>query len=1080
MTIWLGFIALGLGLGASLFMPVPQNLKTSFDAGQSLYALGEFEGAILEYNKIVNFKSKAVRTDSVRVKFGDELELPVMAAAWYQLGNSRKKNGQHEQAVEAYRYVMETEGVPQDFRSLVQYQVADTYFLQQNFDGASAEYKKYVELFSKSDVAGKAYFYAGWSEFNAKKYDQCIQTLNAMLQAYSTDKYACDAMFRIASAYFEKGDYQTAADISQQVLDKYPDNPIIAQAEYLKANAYDQLGQSDQAIASYRNVRGLYDRMFELLRGSFREGKNLDFESYRELFETSSLRVAEIFRKNNQFDEAYKELIAVQEIAEERFYKAKVQMRIGDNYMEWQRFDDAWSAYDQVINLYADTPYPPNAQYNKGEARYYADKYAEARQDYVDVVSKYPDTDTELRAAALYNSGWCSEKLEETDKALEYYGQVVDNFSRSERAPACNLRMATLTYKQGKVQEAIAIYQRIIEESQNPKTDSDAYFGLGVLYQEEGQAGKAIESFMKVSKDARDTYVAALTASVNLHAKNGNNAEARRLLETVVGEVAGDHELEAQAYYQIAQLDLNNEKYTDALAGYTRVIEQYADTPQGRDAYYGRGVALHHLGQPGKALADFQRMLEGKSVPTVLNRTKYSMALSYSALGKDNETTQLLNEVISWGGDENLVRSARLKLISMAEKKDPAEAVRTYESMLPGMTSPDDQQWIWGRLAGAYFKLGQFDKSLDASQRVLAMPGVSDESTASALFVQGNSYFKLGDANNALLAYRKLLDQYPKSPLAKNSLFQLGVTYNALSTQRLDALPQVVTAFRDYHAKYPEDENAVHAHYFAGWALYRIGNWKEVIKEFTELANEYPASSYAPEVLYRAGEAIFNQRVTVEERDANFNSANTYFDRVINNYPGSDYIDDALYSKAWCLINLKRETEAIDVFNSIVGKYPKERYGARSQFTVGDYYYGIKDYDNATASYQKFLDLYPEESLTTQQDKQLRRKASALLEQLSEINAYNLYVQGQQLFDEKKYDEAIRIFEDVMQKFPDSDQAVNAAVEIGAAHQNREKFKEAGKVYQQIVERYEGKPKYTTQVDFAKAQLEAMQKAQVL
>src|SRR3990172_3651110 len=107
--------------------------------------------------------------------------------------------------------------------------------------------------------------------------------------------------------------------------------------------------------------------MFELLRGSFREGKNLDFESYRELFETSSLRVAEIYRKNNQYDEAYKELVAVQEIADERFYKAKVQMRIGDNYMEWKHFDDAWSAYDQVINLYADTPYPPNAQYNKGE-----------------------------------------------------------------------------------------------------------------------------------------------------------------------------------------------------------------------------------------------------------------------------------------------------------------------------------------------------------------------------------------------------------------------------------------------------------------------------------------------------------------------------------------------------------------------------------------------------------------------------------------------------------------------------------------------------------------------------------------
>ena len=113
MTVWIGLIVLGLGLGGSLFMPVPQNLKTNFDAGQSLYALGEYEGAILEYNKIVSFQEQsknnwAVRTDSVRVSFGDDLELPVIAAAWYQLGNAYKRSGKHEEAVGAYRCLLYT------------------------------------------------------------------------------------------------------------------------------------------------------------------------------------------------------------------------------------------------------------------------------------------------------------------------------------------------------------------------------------------------------------------------------------------------------------------------------------------------------------------------------------------------------------------------------------------------------------------------------------------------------------------------------------------------------------------------------------------------------------------------------------------------------------------------------------------------------------------------------------------------------------------------------------------------------------------------------------------------------------
>ena len=54
MAVVIGLIALGIGLGSSLFLPVPQSLKTNFDAGQSLYALGEYEGAIIEYSKAQN------------------------------------------------------------------------------------------------------------------------------------------------------------------------------------------------------------------------------------------------------------------------------------------------------------------------------------------------------------------------------------------------------------------------------------------------------------------------------------------------------------------------------------------------------------------------------------------------------------------------------------------------------------------------------------------------------------------------------------------------------------------------------------------------------------------------------------------------------------------------------------------------------------------------------------------------------------------------------------------------------------------------------------------------------------------
>lgn len=1081
MTVWAGLIALGLGLGASLFLPVPQNLKTSFDAGQSLYALGEFEGAIIEYSKIVKFDSRAVRTDSVRVMFGNNLELPVVAAAWYQLGNAYKKSGQHEKAVEAYRQVIDVGSVAEDFKSLVQFQVAETRFLAKEYGEAAKEYKRYVELFPETQEAGKAYFYAGWSEFNTKEYDQSIETLNGMLAAYPQDRYAPDSQFRIASALYEKGDYAQAVDMAQIVLDKYPDSPVIAQALYLKANAYDQMGRDVEAIKAYRDVRNLYDRMFELLRGSFREGKNVDFENYRQLFETSSLRVAEIFRKTDQFEEAYQELIAAQETAEERFYKAKVQMRIGDNYMEWNKFDEAWTAYNQVIELYGDTPYPPNAQYQKGEAKYFAGDYAAAREDYLQLLEDYPDSDTGLRSAALYSAGWSAEKFGGVDQAIASYTQAVENFPRSDQAPLCLLRIARLSYEQQKVDEAIEAYKAITESYQDTRHTADAYYGLGILYRDEERKDEAIAAFSQVDRDARETYIAALIEAANIYISQDRIAEGRALLNQLLEGVTGDRDLEARAHFQMAQLDLNNKNYVDAVERYSLVLEEYPESDVIRDTRYGRALAYHYSGRYDRALVDYKWLLDTKIPKAMQLKVTFSMALSYSAEGNDEEAEKLLNEVIA-SGDESLVRSARLQLISMAEKKgNPEEAVHIYEEMLATTTSSEDRERLLIRLANAYFKLDKFQQSIDAAQELIDL-AINAESIANALFVQGNCFYRSAQFVQAIATYNTIIENYPQIAWARNAQFQIGVAYNRLSANgNVEVLPAMSKAFNAYYTQYPEDDRAVHAYYYDAWAHYRMGKWRAASDIFASLADKYPQSRYASEALFRAGDALFNMtnRSGAENKNQNFLDAMVFYDRIIKRYSRSSHVDDALYNKAWCLINLDRKEEAVPVFERIVAEYSDGTYGARSQFTLGDYYYGLKDYEKATENYQAFLERFPADKLIAQ-DRVLPKKARTLLGHLAEIDAYNLYATGEQLLAEKNYDEAMAIFKEVQQKYPKSDQAVNSLVNIGAAYMAQEEFRQAGAVFQEVVDNYGDNPKYRTQVDYAREQLEVMEEARVL
>ncbi|MEE2657985.1 MAG: tetratricopeptide repeat protein [Candidatus Latescibacterota bacterium] len=1087
MTIWIGLIALGLGVGTSFFLPVPQTLRTSFDAGQSLYALGEYQGAIEEYNKIVKFKNKAVRTDSVRVTFGQDLDLPVVAAAWYQLGNSYKRSGDHEDAVDAFHRVIDMASVSVAFRSTVQFQVAETRFLQKQYEEAAKEYKTFVSKFPDHDWAGEAYYKAGESEFNTKSYAQAIGTLQGMLDTYPENAYAGESQYKIANSHFEMGAYETAIAHAEVVLERYPNNPVIAQATYLTAQAYDKMGEDEDSIRRYREVRDLYDRMFELLRGSFREQKNVDFERYRDLFESSSLRVAEIFRQQGNFQDAYQELIAAQETAEERFYKAKVQMRLGDNYMAWKRFDDAYTAFNQVIALYSDTPYPPNAQYQKGEARYFSGDFVAARDEYVAVSAKYPDSNTELRAAALYSAGYSAERMDDPDGSLKLYAQVVEAFPRSDQAPLCLLRMGRVNTEQQRFGDAVVAYETIANSYGETKHAADANYGVGLLYKQQGRLDDAVAAFSNVGRDARDVYVVSLVEAANIHIGAGKGEQGRQLLDELLEGVSGDRDLEAQAHYQIAQLDLNNDNYTDAINRYTLVIDTYAESGVIRDSRYGRALAFHKANRFNRALTDYQWLLDVKLPDSMRLKVEFAMALSHAASGNDAEATRLLTAVID-SGDETLARNAQLQLISMAEKQDPEVAIQTYEGMLAQLQTEADRVRVLIRLASAYFRLGQYDQSIQASQQLLDI-AIESEDIANGLFVQGNSHFRAGNLPVAIETYQRIVDNYPQIGWARNAQFQIAAAYNKMSSGNVEYVMRMADAFETYYTTYPEDDKAVLAYYYAAYAYYRLGKWRTASEVFEALVNKYPRSTQAPQALFRSGEAIFNmaQGATHESKQQIFQEALTKYNQVLDRYPNSDFADDALYNKAWAFIHLSEmgtegmdKEDALPLFGRIVEEFPDGRYGARSLFTLGDYYYGEKDYVQATASYQHFLDIYTEERLKTSQDKQLRRKATVLLGHLSEIEAYNVYASGEALFDEQQYEEAVEIFRDVIERFPTSDQAVNASVNIAAAYMARENYRKAGEEFQKVVETYGGNPRFVPQVDFSRQQLEALEEARVL
>ena len=68
----------------------------------------------------------------------------------------------------------------------------------------------------------------------------------------------------------------------------------------------------------------------------------------------------------------------------------------------------------------------------------------------------------------------------------------------------------------------------------------------------------------------------------------------------------------------------------------------------------------------------------------------------------------------------------------------------------------------------------------------------------------------------------------------------------------------------------------------------------------------------------------------------------------------------------------------------------------------------------------------------------------------------------------------------MLEKYPDSDQAVNAAVNIGAAYMAQEQYRKAADVFKRVVDNYSDVSRFSPQVDFSKQQLQALEEARII
>lgn len=188
-----------------------------------------------------------------------------------------------------------------------------------------------------------------------------------------------------------------------------------------------------------------------------------------------------------------------------------------------------------------------------------------------------------------------------------------------------------------------------LQRSPEQMRDGGAFL-LGQLAEMLDRSEEALDWYSQVPDDDEHAFDADLRSAVLLH-KQGKATEAHEQLSQMQTDYLDQPAQLRRAYEVDAGLYMQDQKYAQAEASFSRALQVVPDDPE---LLYGRGLAYAEAGQTDQAVADFRRLLQLKP-----DDVDASNALGYTLADANRDLPEA----------EKLIQTARA-----AKPDDPAIA----------------------------------------------------------------------------------------------------------------------------------------------------------------------------------------------------------------------------------------------------------------------------------------------------------------------------------------------------------------------------------------------------------------------
>ena len=337
---------------------------------------------------------------------------------------------------------------------------------------------------------------------------------------------------------------------------------------------------------------------------------------------------------------------------------------LAEYYISKEYYTHAVENYDAAIKSFPNSPLISRAVYKKAEANLSANYLFLAKEGFNEFVKKFPENG--LTANAIYKIGEAFEREGNDVNASDYYKRILYEYPYHSLSKNAEERFAGLKnknpqipdlttdelllrannlYKYPLFDKAVTEYQRLLE-ALPAERHSEILQKLGVSLFKIGKTEDAIQIFNRIVNEApsKNAGAEALFWLGKCYARLGDDDNLLNSYQAIFKRYS-ESEWMDDALFAAADFYSNKNDFKKAIAYYKKLAEGFSESALSEQAFWYVGWLNYRLGNYKEAASSFNEFLFRYPQSEYINRVLYWRGRSLEKTGKASSADKLYQKV---------------------------------------------------------------------------------------------------------------------------------------------------------------------------------------------------------------------------------------------------------------------------------------------------------------------------------------------------------------------------------------------------------------------------------------------------